>query len=124
MDLSHDFIKPSTPFLYRYRKCMYCNKIKTFKAVYKCKDCTEVCHRNCHTKFVEMELKHNEELEHMKSTIEINNNEIVARKSVHEIGEKKGEELQNAEKEQHKSFLQTYQEPNTSLAVNILQVHP
>jgi len=61
MDLRHDFIKPPTSFIYRYRKCMYCNKIKTFKAVYKCKDCIEVCHRECHTKFIEMELNHNEE---------------------------------------------------------------
>jgi len=49
--------------------------------------------------------------------------EIVAPKSVHEIEENKGDELQNSEKEQHKSFLQTCQDPSTSLPVNILQVH-
>jgi len=79
MDLSHDFIKPPTPFPYRYRKCMYCKKVNIFKAVYKCKDCRKLCHRKCHKAFIEMELKREEELEHMKSIIiEINNNnEIV-----------------------------------------------
>jgi len=63
MDLSHDFVKPRITFLYRYKKCMFCKRINIFKAVFKCKDCTKVCHRKCHTKFVEMELKRKEELE-------------------------------------------------------------
>jgi len=59
---------------------------------------------------------------------EISNNgildEIFARKSVHEIGEKKGDTLEKSVKEQHKSLLQTYENPNTNLAVNIFQVNP
>ncbi|XP_050054015.1 uncharacterized protein LOC126549304 isoform X8 [Aphis gossypii] len=78
MDLIHDFIEPPTPFPYRYRKCMFCKKSNIFKAAYKCKDCRKVCHRNCYKAFLEMKLKHEKELELMKSTIEIiSNNETV-----------------------------------------------
>jgi len=57
--------------------------------VYKCKDCIKVCHRKNHKKLVEKVLKCKEQLEKIKSSFEINNYEIVAQKSVHEIGEKK-----------------------------------
>ncbi|XP_027843369.2 stAR-related lipid transfer protein 13-like [Aphis gossypii] len=42
---------------------MFCKRINIFKAIFKCKDCTKICHRKCHMKFVEMELKRKEELE-------------------------------------------------------------
>ncbi|CAH1724626.1 uncharacterized protein LOC126550332 isoform X2 [Aphis gossypii] len=85
MDLIHDFVEPPTPFPYRYRKCIYCKKSNIFKAVYKCKDCRKVCHRNCYKAFLEMKLKREEELELMKSTIKIiNNNEIVKETTLHQ----------------------------------------
>ncbi|XP_050057631.1 uncharacterized protein LOC126550334 isoform X2 [Aphis gossypii] len=85
MNLIHDFIEPPTPFPYRYRKCIYCKKSNIFKAVYKCKDCRKVCHRNCYKEILEMKLKREEELELMKSTIEIiNNNEIVKKTTLHQ----------------------------------------
>ncbi|KAE9521998.1 hypothetical protein AGLY_017603 [Aphis glycines] len=84
MDLIHDFIEPPTPFPYRYRKCMYCKKSNIFKAVYKCKDCRKVCHRNCYKAFLEMKLKREEELELMKSTIEIISNNEIVKKTTHQ----------------------------------------
>ncbi|KAE9545550.1 hypothetical protein AGLY_001093 [Aphis glycines] len=84
MDLIHDFIEPPTPFPYRYRKCMYCKKSNIFKAVYKCKDCRKVCHRNCYKSFLEIKLKREEELELMKSTIEIISNNEIVKKTTHQ----------------------------------------
>jgi len=84
MNLSHDFVKPPTPCPYRYRKCMYCKKVNIFKAIYKCKDCRKVCHRKCHKTFVKMELKRKEELEQIKSTIEINHNNEIVKRTTHQ----------------------------------------
>ncbi|XP_050060068.1 uncharacterized protein LOC126551242 [Aphis gossypii] len=84
MDLIHDFIEPPTPFPYRYRKCMFCKKSNIFKAVYKCKDCRKVCHRNCYKAFLEMKLKREEELELMKPTIEIISNNEIVKKTTHQ----------------------------------------
>jgi hypothetical protein len=67
------------------------------------------------------QIRKSEELEVTEATTEINQNEIVVQRSVHEIIENKGDGLQNSEKE-HQLFMKNRVQ-NTSLVVNILQIN-